>query len=88
MADAPMTLRRQADAVEHNLTNHKGHVAKLLELRSVDGKWNVRKVSDGELELAQMVVPGLEAALKTLRLMEKHEQAYRELTEKLLGKRA
>lgn len=71
-----LTIRQQAEAVELVTVNHRGHVDNLRGL--VERK---RRPAH-ELDLAKAQLPGLEAALATLRYIEKHETAFRALLKK------
>lgn len=71
-----LTIRQQADAVELLYVNHKGHVDNLTSL--VERK---RRPAH-ELNLAKAQLPGIAAAVNTLRFIEKNEAAFRALLKK------
>lgn len=60
-------IRAQAEAVELMIVNRRGHIANLERLIS-------KKQRDpAELAVAQQPLPALEAALNTLKWLEKNE---------------
>lgn len=65
---AKVNLRSQIDAVELMLVNRRGHIAnleRLVELKRRDSL---------ELQIAKYPVEALEAAINTLKWLEKNEQ--------------
>lgn len=72
-----LTLRQQADAVELAFVNQCGHVNNLVALVEK------RRRPQAELDLARLSLPALEAAVGTLRFMEKNEPALRALLKKV-----
>lgn len=64
---AKINLRTQIDAVELMLVNRRGHIANLERL--VD----LKRRDALELQIAKYPVEALEAAVKTLKWLEKNE---------------
>lgn len=62
-----ISLRSQAEAVELMIVNRRGHIENLERL--VDKKQR----DPAELAVAQQPLPALEAALNTLKWLEKNE---------------
>src|SRR5258708_5997426 len=68
---APPSIHEQADAVELAFVNHRGHV------RNLAGLVDKGKQSGAEPAQARRTLPGLEAAVATLRFLELHAEAFK-----------